>query len=64
MSPKPRRFPDARCDIAKASDVVSTPQTRAPIYRLCRFENPRSKGLFTGSKARTYWLNPIENLST
>ncbi len=34
MSPKPRRFPDARCDIAKASDVASTPQTRAPTYRL------------------------------
>ncbi len=34
MSPQPRRFPDARHDITKASDVVDTPQTRAPTYRL------------------------------
>ncbi len=39
MSPKPRRFPAARCDMAKSQDVVSTPQTRAPTYRLA-FADP------------------------
>jgi len=39
MNPKPRRFPDARHDIAKAQDVVDTPQTRAPTYRLA-FADP------------------------
>jgi len=39
MSPKPRRFPDARCDMEKSQDVVSTPQTRAPTYRLA-FADP------------------------
>ncbi|HIP22073.1 MAG TPA: TIGR00730 family Rossman fold protein [Rhodobacteraceae bacterium] len=39
MSPKPRRFPDARHDIAKSQEVVSTPQTRALTYRLA-FADP------------------------
>lgn len=39
MSPKPRRFPDARHDIAKSKDVVDTEQTRAPTYRLA-FADP------------------------
>ena len=39
MNAKPRRFPDARHDIAKAQDVVDTPQTRAPTYRLA-FADP------------------------
>lgn len=39
MSPKPRRFPDARHDIVKSKDVVDTPQTRAPTYRLA-FADP------------------------
>ena len=39
MSPKQRRFPDARHDIAKSKAVVDTPQTRAPTYRLA-FADP------------------------
>ncbi len=34
MSPKHRRFPDAHFDVTKSRDVESTPQTRAPSYRL------------------------------
>jgi len=39
MTNRPRRFPDARHDIAKSQDVVDTPQTRAPTYRLA-FADP------------------------
>lgn len=39
MNAKPRRFPDARKDLETAHDVESTPQTRAPTYRLA-FADP------------------------
>jgi len=39
MNAKPRRFPDARCDIETSRIVKDTPQTRAPSYRLA-FADP------------------------
>jgi len=39
MNAKPHRFPDARRDLAKSKEVVDTPQTRAPTYRLA-FADP------------------------
>ena len=39
MNAKPRRFPDARDDLETAREVVDTPQTSAPTYRLA-FADP------------------------
>ncbi|NOX39286.1 MAG: TIGR00730 family Rossman fold protein [Alphaproteobacteria bacterium] len=37
--PKFRRFPDARSDIKKSAEILDTPQTRSPTYRLA-FNDP------------------------
>lgn len=39
MTPKHSRFPDARDDLETSREVVDTPQTRAPTYRLA-FADP------------------------